>query len=351
MSRSVWSKRDHQREESPNDATMGALGLFARPAVEVDERPFSSVFLEHYGRIRDVLSTHPEPGLALFVASREGLEASAWWRAPERDVHPLILGRHGSADVFLPSDPLLSLRHLAVIIHPHREAEPVRFRVVDLRTPIAFCDEGGRELEAVEANGPLLLRLSSLNALLFPTGGWDEPWPEDPEAAWARVPERVHLQSATADSGRWRDLEGRWPRADLEAFDPSGGPPTLSTSFPGPAFVGCDLAGSDCPRGTLSVHSEGQTVSLRLGQTAMKQGVLLGRYERCESGGIALLTNSALSRVHLLLIEMAGRFFAVDTGSKNGVWHGERRIRMIRLESGVELTLARHARVGWRSLH
>jgi hypothetical protein len=45
----------------------------------------------------------------------------------------------------------------------------VRFRVLDLRTPTAFRDGTGRHLQAVEADGPLMLRFASLTAL-FPTG-------------------------------------------------------------------------------------------------------------------------------------------------------------------------------------
>ena len=348
MSRQVWLRGDQERDHAANDGTacvpLGSPAPVSRPS-------FSDVFRKHYPSIRKVLNTYPEPGLALFVASPEGLEASAWWEAAEKDINPLIVGRHSSAEVFIPSDRLLSLRHLAVIVRPRRENERLRFRVLDLRTPIAFRDEEGRRLEAVEADGPLLLRFACETALFFPTGGAWEPWPREADRAWKRVPERSHLSCTAADPERWRDLTGREPRMPPEALAAAGGPPTLSASFPGPAFVERDLAGGDCARGILVVRCAERRVSLRLGQTAMRQGVLLGRYDRCDNGGGAFLTSERVSRVHLLLIEMAGGFYAIDTASRNGVWYGSRDVRVTRLEPGVPLTLADEASVEWRPLH
>lgn len=348
MSRSVWLRRDQARDHAANDGTVCVPLGSPAPAPRAS---FSDVFRTHYRKIREVLNAHSEPGLALFVASPEGLEASAWWEAAEKDINPLIVGRHSSAEVFIPSDPLLSLRHLVVIVRPRREGERVRFRVLDLRTPIAFRDEEGRRLEAVEADGPLLLRLASQTALFFPTGGSQEPWPEEAAAAWRRVPERTHLACTAADPERWLDLAGRGARRSLEAVNVSGGPPTLSTSFPGPAFVEWDLAGGDCARGALVVRCAESRVSLRLGETAMREGVLLGRYDRCDNGGVTFLTSERVSRVHLLLVEMAGGFYAIDTASRNGLWYGSRDVRATRLEPGLVLTLADQASVEWRSFH
>jgi hypothetical protein len=58
-----------------------------------------------------------------------------------------------------------------------------------------------------------------------------------------------------------------------------------------------------------------------------------------------------VSRVHLLLIEMAGGFYAIDTASRNGVWCGSRDVRVTRLESGVALTLADEASLEWCPHH
>jgi hypothetical protein len=71
---------------------------------------FEVVFRRHYAAIRKILAAHSEPGLALVVASQDGIEASAWVNAEVDGISPLILGRHNAAEIFLPSDPELSLR-------------------------------------------------------------------------------------------------------------------------------------------------------------------------------------------------------------------------------------------------
>jgi hypothetical protein len=354
MSRSVWLRHDHERDDASNDQTIvigssipspvGARTSAARPFGS-----FSDLFRNHYRDIRTVLNAHTEPGLALFLASDEWLEASAWWPADERQINPLIVGRHSAAEVFVPSDARLSLRHLAIILHPHKDATKTRFRVLDLRTPTAFRDEEGRRLEAVEADGPLMLRCASFAALLFPTGGSEELWPQEAEGAWERVPERVHLECARAEPEWCRHRGGRRQHRGVLNLDQ--GAPTLSTSFPGPALAVQDLAGSDCPRGEIEVRSAGGRIALRLGETAARRGVLLGRYDRCDNFGAEVLTHERLSRVHLLLLEMAGALYAVDTASKNGVWQGPRRVRMARVEPGLTLALAHEALVTWHPFH
>ncbi len=344
MPRSVWLRGDEQRGRPANHAPLGPPGTASRSS-------FSDVFREHYPSIRKTLNAHPEPGLALFVASPEGLEASAWWEAAEGDINPLIVGRHSSAEVFIPSDPLLSLRHLAVIVRPRGEDEGVRFRVLDLRTPVGFRDEERRRREAVEADGPLLLRFASQTALFFPTGGSREPWPEEAAAAWKRVPERAHLACTPAETERWPDLGGWAPRRGPVSRDTPPGPPTLSASFPGPSFVEQDPARRDHARGIVVVQCGERRVSLRLGETALREGVLLGRYDRCDNGDNAFVDSELVSRVHLLLIEMAGGLYAIDTASRNGSWCRSRDVRVARLEPGVELTLADEASVEWRPSH
>jgi hypothetical protein len=354
MSRSVWLRRDHERDHATNGGTIvlgSPLPQLFRPRGDGPRGSFSDLFRRYYPDIRTALNAHPEPGLVLLLASDEWLEASAWWPADGRDINPLIVGRHSTAEVFVPSDPSLSLRHLAVLIHPRRDTEAVRFRVLDLRTPTAFRDEEGRRLEAVEADGPLMLRCASFAALLLPTGGAEEPWPRDADRGWARVPERVHLECATAHPERWTDRAGwAWGRG-ARLFDAAGAAPTLSTSFPGPSLAVRDLAGTDQARGEIRVRSATGRASIRLGETAARHGVLLGRYNRCDNAGVDVLADEVLSRVHLLLVEMAGALYAVDTASKNGVWLGPRQVRVVRVEPGITLTLADAAAVSWHPFH
>lgn len=354
MTREVWLKREPGRAEALNDQTivldLGAYFGWALPS----PRPasFADLFRQHYSALQALLNDHPAPGLGVIAVGREGLEAAAWFEAKENEANPLILGRHTSAEIFLPSDPRLSLRHLAVILRRRRVATPVRFRVLDLRTPTAFTDEEGRRLEAIESEGPLMVQCASFAMLMFPTDGSSPPWPDDPEVAWKRVPKRVYVDSRSADPERWRASFDRAPRAHLERVeaDPPGAI-TLVPSFPGPVLVSRALGPTDVPRGELLVSSASGRVSLRVGALAVRQGVLLGRYDRCDTAGLPVLSSPSLSRVHLLLIELDGALYAVDTASKNGSWLGSRPIRSVRIEPGLRLRLAEDATVEWWPFH
>jgi len=350
VSRSVWLRREEVRAESHNDGTI-CLAAFRglAPAVPTAAGSFEGEFLRHYESIRRILNAHNEPGLALIVTSGDGIEASAWVKAEDDEISPLILGRHNEAEIFLPSDPALSLRHLAVILQ-RRGDGPVRYRVLDLRTATAFEDEQGRRLEALESAGPTLLRCAAFAMFLFPTGEPGEPWPEDAAEAWRRLPERVYLDSASADPDRWTQSEGRaelhWPESIGFASQT-----TTSVSFPGPVFPSPVLADAGPARGEILLASRWGRASLRLGKEAVRQGVLLGRYERCDGGGLPLLSSLSLSRVHLLIVEVGATLCAIDTASRNGSRLGERRIRHARLEPGRPIILAEDVSVEWRPFH
>jgi hypothetical protein len=354
MPRSVWLLRDEDRAGSQNDGTIVLHAPCEAPARACPERPelasFEELFRLHYPAIRELLEAHREPGLALVVASVCGLEALAWVGAENDAASPIIVGRHNAAEVFLPSDPSLSLRQLAVILDRRRDA-PLRFRVLDLRTPTGFRDERGRSLEGVEADGPVLLRCASFALMLFPTGD-AEPWPEDEVAAWRRVPERAWLDASTPDSDGW----GRPAALPVqEAAWPPGAAASTSTtsaiSFPGPLFpVACSV-GSGPARGELILTGDRERASLRVGKEAARQGVLLGRYDRCDGAGLPLLANPGLSRVHLLVIEVGGAMYAIDTASHNGTLLGDQPIRCVRLEPGRHVTLPVNVAVEWQPFH
>lgn len=347
MTRAIWSRYEPLRDDASNDATIAlSVRVGGSPPALVEE-PFDSLFRRHYPTLRRLLSAHAGPGLAFLVCSAERLEASAWYAARPDATHALIVGRHNQADVFLPSDPRLSLRHLALLLHRAEGPSAPRFRVCDLRTPLAFADEQGHPLQAVEAAGPLLLRCASFAVLLFPTETGRETWPEDPDEAWARVPPRAYAEASPAEPGRWL------ARARLTVDPPAPAPSdsTLALTFPGPMLPSATPDEAGPARGEVYVSSPRGRARLRIGMREARQGVLLGRYQRCDGGGLPLLDDASLSRVHLLLIELDGTLYAIDTASKNGSWCGTRRIEAEPLHPGIALTLARDVQVEWRPYH
>jgi hypothetical protein len=348
MDRSVWLRNETARAGFENDATICLPAVHCASSAVPTIRSFEDVFRRHYPPIRGLLNGHRAPGLALAVAGREGLEATAWVPAEVDGINPVIVGRHSTAEVFLPSDPELSLRHLAVILHS-QGAEPGRFRVLDLRTPTAFEDEQGRRLEALESAGPTMVRCASFAVLLLPTAESDEPWPKDPDAGWTRVPERVYLDSASADPERW-NRPGVVVRFSPALRD-AGAQTTSIVSFPGPLFLSPAPAEAGPAQGEIRVSSWSGRASLLLDREAARRGALLGRYERCDGAGLPCLSNPGLSRVHLLVIESGGALWAIDTASKNGSLLGAQRIRRTRLDSGRRLTLAGDVTVEWCPFH
>jgi hypothetical protein len=350
MPRSVWLRNGAAREGFENDGTvcLSSLRAFLRPR-PVAPSSFRDAFHRHYDAIRGLLDRHRATGLALVVIGQEALEATVWVPAEAEGINPVIVGRHSKAEVFLPSDPELSLRHLAVIVH-RKGVGPGRFRVLDLRTPTAFGDEQGRRLEALESAGPTLVDCASFAVLLLPTAEGDEPWPGDPEAGWGRVPDRAYLDSTSADPERWGRPGGVVVRL-APAWGPDSAPTTSVFTFPGPAFLSPTPVEPGPARGEIRVSSPWGEASLLLHPEAARRGALLGRYERCDGAGLPCLSSPMLSRVHLLVIESGGALWAIDTASKNGTWEGDRPLRRARLDPGRRLRLAADIMVEWCPFH
>ncbi len=231
------------------------------------------------------------------------------------------------------------------------------FRVLDLRTPTAFEDEQGQSLRALESAGPTMVRCASYALLLVPTTDRGEPWPDDTDAAWRLVPERVYLDSVSADPGSWSRPGGVVVRASPRHGD-SAAATTSVVTFPGPMFLSptpaeAEASASDAgpARGEIRIRSSSGGGSLLLDAEAARRGALIGRYGRCDGFGLPCMGSHVLSRVHLLVVESQSGLWAIDTASKNGSWHGHEAIRRMRLEPGRRLSLAKQVTVEWCPFH
>jgi hypothetical protein len=337
------------RQDAPNSATV----VLELPAGGLP-RPFKDLFVENYGRIRDVCEEYKRRGLAIVAADNSGVAGTACISAKRGRVNAAIIGRHGMTDLYLESDSALSLRHLAVLLHPLQDGEDLRYRVLDLRTGTAFCDERGRRLEAIEAEGPVFVRCGSYTLFFIPTEEEGTPWPEDGEAGWQCIPERVYLDDAPAEPDRWlrRKLQALWGGVLDEPPDKQRRR-TIVQTVRGPARACRRLVDDDDePLGELQIFSGDSQSTIVIGKSAARAGILFGRYERCDNDGLPVLSNPRISRVHLLLIDVLGTVYAIDTASINGVWRGEEEVRLTVLEPGQKLRLGDNlASLHWRLQH
>ncbi len=348
-SRIFWVNDDSDAgPPSRDDKTI--LGLSVDDLPSTTHIPLREQFIKHYPQIREWLTTHADrPGVTLLAMSPDAVHAAAFLAAKPDNVSTAIIGRHSKADLRLKDDAGLSLRHVALLVFPtHVSGQACRYRLLDLRSATAFLDERGKRLRALESDGPAFVHVGHYVLLVFATSGADEPWPEDPEAGWTRIPARLYLDEVETEekSREWEaDSDKAWEVENLPSISSS---PTLVHNVAGPEMAVHELVGeNEAPFGELLITSSRGAATVILGRRTVQSGILLGRSRRCDAGKV--LSDRAVSRVHILIIEIAGVLYAIDTASSNGIFDDEARERATRLEPGRSISLSDVAIVEWRS--
>lgn len=280
---------------------------------------FGDLFIQHYVEIRRTCMGFRKPGVAVIAVdlNRRRVAGSICVAAKADEANAAIIGRHSMADLYLDSDPGLSLRHLVLVVNPLSSDRDVRFRVIDLRTRLAFEDEKGERFEALVAEGPIFLRCGNFALFCMVTGDPTD-WPSSAEAGWQCIPERVYIQEEEAEPDQWqRRRPGRRQKAlpadakRVTRVQPRRGPTRAKRHLLGPG---------EEPLGNLRISTDQASQTLVIGVEAAKRGILLGRYERCDTHGAKVLTHDNISRVHLLVLGVEGQLYAIDTASTNGTW-------------------------------
>lgn len=313
--RVVELARPSAREVGDNRATQCLdVPMLNAEAVPFDPRP---LFALHYARIRSSCLDFAEPGIAVFAFS---LRSHQWLgtmclAARPGEIRAGVVGRHTGADLFLAGDARLALRHLLYVIEPMPLSDAlrgeVRFRVMDLETGSPPTDEAGRPVASLTAEGPVFVRCHDYALLALVTGDPTD-WPEAAEDAWACVPERVFVEEQLAVGSAPRRL----PFGEPSALDRLGRT-TVVRVLEGPTHVSA-LASDEAPCGHLRVVTRGTRRALSVGHDILRRGLLVGRYERCHSQQGTPITDERVSRVHLMIVQLAGRVCAIDLGSSNG---------------------------------
>jgi hypothetical protein len=348
----VNESRIFWRESDPDSDAHNEKTVFLPAPDALPPRPQLSIhelFSKHYDKTREWLAGRNQPGIALVAMDFDAVRGAAFLASKPDVVSTAIIGRHTQADLRLAGDPSLSLRHLALLVYPRLSGRSgARYRLLDLRTAIGFVDERGKRLRALEANGPAFVRCGRYSVLFFPAVEAGNSWPDDPEEAWKRIPDRLYLDEVQTEE-RSREWEKEHDRAwEVDALPSLEEPPTLVHHLAGPQMAVKELVDEgEPPLGEIRVTSSWGEATIVIGQRAARAGVLLGRSRRCDAGRV--LSDRTVSRVHLLVIEIAGKLFAVDTASCNGVWDDKEQERATPLELDRPLLLGEVATVAWRS--
>lgn len=343
------------RGATPNTAT-----VYGGPRPHV-RRSLKDLFRGAYARFADLCREVDEPGLALLAVDEETGAPAGLVRLRARVGRHVaaIVGRHDQCDLFLAHHASLALRHLAVVLDPvaswERGNSRVRYRILDLRTETGFSDEHGKAMRGMRAEGPALMRLANHAVFILPLGDATD-WPQSAEDAWSMLPERVYFDEMSCRpegsvlSMPVASLGSAEARSNANALRRLGDVET-QRSFVyrthGPRETGQGLVMRGDVAGTLEIIGESRYGALQIGDAALRDGVLLGRYARCD--GAALLEDPSLSRVHALLIQVDDSLLVVDTASRNGTYlPGQPAARVIPVSSGSEIHLGKHTRIRWR---
>ena len=338
--------------------TMTLVGRDKRPK----RRELRELYIAAYRAFAELCRSADEPGLAV-VAVHETTgkpQGIVRLRARVDRFVAAIVGRHDATDLFLNASDSLALRHLAVVVDPVKSWRAndatIRYRVLDLRTGDGFADEHGRALRGLCCEGPAMLRCGEHALFLLPLGDPSD-WPVSPDDAWAMLPERVYFDELlrAPDGTNAHKLEQSEQGAAIPVAIPAQmrempGMRRTSTMIRthGPRDSGVCLAQSGVIGGTIDLIGPNLAGQISIGERELRDGVLLGRYARCDSAQFC--DDPSLSRVHALLIQIDGRVVIVDTASVNGTrLIGEHRQRLIELVGDTDLQLGKHTRARWRA--
>ncbi len=303
----------------------------------------AALFVDTYATFAAVCRDVVEPGVAIIAIDERGRRVAGltMLHASSGRHAAAIVGRHDACDLFLSASDELPLRQLAVILDPvtTRTAgrADLQYRILDLRTGRGFLDERGRALRGLRCDGPAILRCAGHVLCVLPLG---EPsdWPESGADAWARQPERVYFDELVHPAQGSSSLVPNFRAGNVRR--------TQITSIRGPHESSRILVVDDDLAGTLEIVGPDRSTVIRVGQAALRDGVLVGRYERCDS---AAVVDDKVSRVHALLIQIGDELLVIDTASTNGTTCGDGEpARLHRLDGESELTFAVATRGRWR---
>ncbi|CAN5714423.1 hypothetical protein BH11MYX2_BH11MYX2_04910 [soil metagenome] len=339
---SLWAGQ--QRGNAVNSSTM----MMQAPRVaRVDPR---ALFTAAYPTFAEACRSVDEPGLAIIAIDEATGKAAGICRVLARVGRPVgaIVGRHDRCDLYLAGREELALRQMAIVVEPvinwQRGATQIRYRVMDLRTHAGMLGEDNRALRGLLCEGPAIIRCGGYTLYMLALGDPSD-WPATGKDAWEMLPERVFLNEiAQGTNARLEPVP--MPRASgLAGSDAMR--QTFITRTHGPRDSGSMLVQSGDTVGVIELSTPHRQLRMDVGERALRDGVLLGRYDRCDAMGAAS-DDGTLSRVHVMLVKVENRLLVIDTASSNGTFQNGERVRFAVFEGDGEVRLGKRTFLRWR---
>jgi hypothetical protein len=331
---SLW---DGQERGGGNHRTV--MRPMARPAWNLRE-----LFQAAYPKVAAACRAVDEPGIAIIAVDERSGRAAGLVKLCARVQRPVaaIVGRHDQCDLYLSGSDRLALRQLAVVLGPveswEKSSTKVRYRVLDLKTQDGMIDEEGRVLRGLRAEGPAIFRCGGYAMFILMLGDPTD-WPAEASDAWQMLPERVYFDELERCAGGSLPRMRAAPRLDSTHQ-------SIVMRTLGPRDTQARLVADGEIAGTLEVIGPRRHTSIAVGHDALRDGLLLGRYSRCDAVDP---DDASLSRVHALLIHEDDRLLAIDTASFNGTRiAGDTNARVMVLDRDLTLELGRKTRAMWR---
>lgn len=202
-----------------------------------------------------------------------------------RQPFALVIGRHPGCDVRGLRGA--SLRHALVLVWPdHRLGPPIE--VMDLRTETGLVTPGGRVARRLAAPDALRFGVGRDEVALVYAAPW-EKFAANEVGLLDRPsvgPELAGPDDVEVESSNVSFISKRAPGEYTRLVD---GEPVLSE----------------------------QTDVVRTSLQELREGLLLGRYARCDESA-RFSRDAGVSRVHAMLLVRGRRLMAIDVGSTNG---------------------------------
>ena len=266
----------------------------------LDRSSVEQAFRDKQRMMASAVLEERRPGLFVFAAHLQYGHVARLWLEASVEPRAGTVGRHAEVDLALPLDDSLSLRHLLFVVR--RQGPGVLFQAIDLETFNGIQLESGAAVRSVEAAGPLILRASDFIFFCIPSGQ-AVPWDCDCGDPWSSLRPRIVTRQA--------------PR-NLNASKAMVGSLVAQTSF-------------------------GERVSA-FGATALERGVLVGRAPRCD----VVVPVQTVSRVHVVVVQLADALWVIDAGSTNGTWRMNEEVKISRVHEGDRFLLGEEVVLTWR---